>query len=84
MVVDVIPPAGESVYFCPPGVTPAEWLEAKLVQGKKRMFGPREVRIAFRRAFPYETFKALVYGHKRARGYELLPHAPLEPNDLEG
>ena len=29
---------------------------------KKQIFGPREVRIAFRKVFPYEIFKAVVYG----------------------
>jgi hypothetical protein len=42
--------------------TDAEWLEVKFVTAKKRLFGPRELRIAFRHVFPYDSFKALVYG----------------------
>jgi hypothetical protein len=62
MTVDRLPPPGETVWFCPPGTTPAQWIEAKLVECKRRLLGPRVVRIEFRNPFPYETFKHLVYG----------------------
>jgi hypothetical protein len=62
MTVDRLPPPEETVWFCPPGTTPAEWIEAKLVESKRRLLGPRVVRIEFRNPFPYETFKHLVYG----------------------
>jgi hypothetical protein len=61
--VESFPPKGQSAWFCPPGVTTQEeWIEVKLVDMKKRLFGPREVRIAFRKVFPYEIFKTVVYG----------------------
>jgi hypothetical protein len=62
MTVDRLPAQGETVWFCPPGTTPAEWIEAKLVESRRRLLGPRVVRIEFRNPFPYETFKHLVYG----------------------
>jgi hypothetical protein len=62
MTVDRLPPCGETVWFCPPRTTPSEWIEAKLVESKRRLLGPRVVRIEFRNPFPYETFKHLVYG----------------------
>ena len=39
-----------------------EWIEVKLIGTKKKLFGPREVRVSFRKVFPYEIFKAVVYG----------------------
>jgi hypothetical protein len=68
MTVDQLPPGGQSVWFCPPGTTPSDWIEAKLVESKRRLFGPRVVRIAFRNPFPYETFKNLVYGPEAVGG----------------
>ena len=64
LTVDAFPPKGQqSLWFCPPGVTAQEeWIEVKLVSFKKRLFGPREVRIAFRKVFPYDLFKTVVYG----------------------
>jgi hypothetical protein len=62
MTVEQLPPKEQSVWFCPPGTTPSEWIEAKLIESKRRLFGPRVVRIAFRNPFPYETFKHVVYG----------------------
>jgi hypothetical protein len=62
MTVDQLPPKDQPVWFCPPGTTPSEWIEAKLIESKRRLFGPRVVRIAFREPFGYETFKQLVYG----------------------
>src|SRR4051794_28031876 len=62
LTVENLPPRDHAVWFCPPGTTPSEWIEAKLVEAKRRLFGPRVVRIAFSRPFPYETFKHVVYG----------------------
>ena len=62
MTVDRLPPADQAVWFCPPGTTPSEWIEARLIESKRRLFGPRVVRIAFLKPFSYETFKHLVYG----------------------
>jgi hypothetical protein len=62
MTVDQLPPKDLAVYFCPPGTMPSDWIEAKLIEAKRRLFGPRVVRIAFSRPFPYETFKHVVYG----------------------
>ncbi len=62
MNVDQLPPRDHAVWFCPPGTTPSEWIEATLIESSRRLFGPRVVRIAFRTAIPYETFKNLVYG----------------------
>jgi hypothetical protein len=61
--VDAFPPREQPVYFCPPGVSSQEeWIEVKVIDSKKRLFGPREVRIVFRKVFPYEIFKNMVYG----------------------
>lgn len=61
--VDAFPPKDQTIWFCPPGVSKEdEWIEVKLVDTKKRLFGPREARIAFRKVFPYEIFKTVVYG----------------------
>ncbi len=60
--VEALPATEQSVWLCPPGTSTPEWLEARLVQSKKKLLGPRHVRIAFLRIFPYEYFKALVYG----------------------
>jgi hypothetical protein len=62
MTVDQLPPEDQPVWFCPPGTTPSEWIEATLIESRRRLLGPRVVRIAFRSAIPYETFKTLVYG----------------------
>jgi hypothetical protein len=62
MTVDQLPPPDQPVWFCPPGTCPSEWIEARLIESKRRLFGPRVVRIAFLKPFPYETFKHLVYG----------------------
>jgi hypothetical protein len=68
MTVDRLPPQGETVWFCPPGTIPAEWIEARLIESRRRLLGPRVVRIEFRNPFPYETFKHLVYGPDALRG----------------
>jgi hypothetical protein len=62
MVVDRLPPLDQSVWFCPPGTAPLAWIEARLVECKRRFLGPRIVRIEFCTPFSYETFKHLVYG----------------------
>jgi hypothetical protein len=62
MTVDRLPPPDQTVWFCPPRTTPSEWIEAKLIESKRRLLGPRVVRIEFLSPFPYETFKHLVYG----------------------
>ena len=61
--VETIPPGDQPIWFCPPGMAANdEWIEVKLIGCKKRLFGAREARIAFRKVFPYEIFKAVVYG----------------------
>ena len=71
LVVDSLPPKDQPVYFCPPGVTPNdEWIEVKVIAARKKMFGPREVRITFRKVFPYEIFKAVVYGPDAIKSVE--------------
>ncbi len=80
MTVETVPPSDLDVWFCPNGVNPPEWREAKQVPAKKRIFESREVRITFRKIFPYEMFKALVYGIEARRGYE-LPHLVLPEED---
>lgn len=62
MTVDRLPPPDQPVWFCPPGTTPTDWIEAKLIEAKRRLFGPRIVRLSFPKPFPYETFKSVVYG----------------------
>jgi hypothetical protein len=60
--VENLPGAESTVWFCPPGATPGDWLEAAPVQSVELPDGRRELRIAFRRILPYATFKTLVYG----------------------
>jgi hypothetical protein len=62
MTVDLLPPQDRSVWFCPPGTAPSEWIEARLIEARRRLFGPRVVRIAFCKPFSYDTFKHVVYG----------------------
>jgi hypothetical protein len=62
MTVERLPPQDQPVWFCPPGTTPTEWIEARLVESKRRFLGPRVVRIEFLKPFAYDTFKHLVYG----------------------
>jgi hypothetical protein len=80
MTVETVPPPDLDVWFCPHGVNPPEWIEAKQVPAKKRIFESREVRIMFRKNFHYETYKTLVYGIEARRGYE-LPHQVLPEED---
>jgi hypothetical protein len=70
MTVEQLPPKGQSVWFCPPGTTPTEWIEATLIESKRRLLGPRVVRITFRDPFRYETFKQLVYGPDALAGHK--------------
>lgn len=61
--VDTLPPKDLPIWFCPPGITANdEWIEVKTINLRKRLFGAREIRVAFRKVFPYEIFKAVVYG----------------------
>ncbi len=68
MTVEQLPPSDQTVWFCPPGTTPVEWIEARLIEAKRRLFGPRVVRIAFLKPFSYDTFKHLVYGPEALGG----------------
>ena len=74
MTVDQLPQIKAPLWFCPPGVgetapsSQADWIEAKLIDSRRRLFGPRLVRVVFRKSFPYEVFKAVVYGRERVGG----------------
>jgi hypothetical protein len=81
MTVDRLPPTGQPVWFCPPGTTPNAWIEATLIESKRRLFGPRIVRIAFCNSFPYQTFKDLVYGPDALGGQSAEPSALREKSD---
>lgn len=71
MIVEQLPPTKDQVWFYASGAgsnansTPSDWIESKLIESRKRLFGPRVVQIAFRGSFPYEVFKAVVYGPAR-------------------
>lgn len=69
--VETLPFAERSVWFCPPETAAAEWLEATLVQRHQQKTGLQHARIAFQRMLPYETFKALVYGHPAPAAVEV-------------
>jgi hypothetical protein len=80
--VDAFPPKGQPVWLCPPGLASTEeWIEVKVVGEKKRLFGPREVRVAFRKVFPYDIFKAVVYGPDSMKASE--PQATWTPVESE-
>jgi hypothetical protein len=80
--VDAFPPKGQPVWFCPPGTTEQdEWLEVKVITAKKRLFGAREVRVTFRKAIPFDVFKAVVYGMNASGAPE--PTVPYLPEDAE-
>ena len=69
--VDRFPPLEVSTWFCPPGVDAKDdWLEMKVLEVRKRIFGKREARVIFRNIFPYEIFKAVVYGPDAFRSRE--------------
>jgi hypothetical protein len=71
MTVESFPPRGQPVFFCPPGLgNQDEWIEVTVVGARKRLFGAREVRITFRKVFPYEIFKTVVYGPDALRDSE--------------
>lgn len=79
LTVESFPPKGVPVWFCPPGVSsPDEWIEVNLVSTRKRLFGPREVRVAFRKVFPYEIFKSVVYGPDALKVTDQPAWVPLE------
>jgi hypothetical protein len=64
-------PTTPSVWFCPPSLSlsaPKVWLEARVIEVRKRLMGPRRMRIIFRKSFPYEIFKAVVYGPEAVGG----------------
>ena len=84
LIVDSRPPKDQPVYFCPPGVTPNdEWIEVKVIDARKKMFGPREVRITFRKVFPYEVFKAVVYGPDAIKTVEAPAWLPEDAADRD-
>jgi hypothetical protein len=63
LTVDRHPPKDQPIWFCPPGITTNDqWLETRMIDARKKFLGPREVRLSFRLLFPYEIFKAVVYG----------------------
>jgi hypothetical protein len=71
LTVENLPPDGQVVWFRPPGLAATEdWVEARLVQARKKLFGPREVRLSFRKVLPYDLFKAVVYGPDAYQGVE--------------
>jgi hypothetical protein len=74
--VERFPPRGQPVWFQPPGGAPDEWLEVRVIEAKKRLFGPRQLLIAFRKTFPYEMFKAVVYGREALGGAPPKDRAP--------
>jgi hypothetical protein len=69
MTVDRLPPKDQAVWFCPPGTSPVQWIEARLVESKRHLFGPRVVRIEFHKPFSYDAFKHLVYGPDALGGH---------------
>jgi hypothetical protein len=82
--VDVYPPKEQAVWFCPPGVTAQEdWIEVKVVGTKKRLFGPRELRVAFRKIFPYEVFKTVVYGPDAFKNAQVPQWMPEESDERD-
>jgi hypothetical protein len=86
LIVTALPPPSQSVWFCPPSTAPAaspsDWLEARVIEARKRWLGPRLVRLIFRKNFPYETFKAVVYGPEGVGGYR--PHLWIPEGIKEG
>jgi hypothetical protein len=82
--VERFPPKDQAVWFRPPGVSAEdEWIEVKLVGTKKRLFGSREARIAFRKVFPYEVFKAVVYGPDAFRSVQPPAWIPEEADERD-
>lgn len=84
LTVESFPPKEQSLWFCPPGANAnEEWIEVKLIGSRKRIFGPREIRIAFRKVFPYEIFKAVVYGPEAFQHSPLPKWLPEEANERD-
>lgn len=84
LTVDSFPPKDHAVWFCPPGVsTSEEWIEVKMIDVRKKLFGPREARVAFRKIFPYEIFKAVVYGPDSFQIVEKPAWVPLEAEERD-
>ena len=82
--VETFPPKDQPLFFCPPGTKEIEeWIEVKLIDMKKKLFGPREVRLAFRKVFPYEVFKAVVYGPDAFQQVEQPVWLPEESEDRD-
>jgi hypothetical protein len=84
LIVENFPPKDKPVFFCPPGAAAnEEWMEVKLIAAKKRLFGPREIRIAFRKVFPYEVFKAVVYGPDSLSSVDTPAWVPAENEERD-
>jgi len=84
LTVDGLPPKETPLYFRPPGVSPEEdWIEVRPVGSRKRFLGPREVRIIFRHVFPYESFKAVVYGPDALQEFPPPVWHPLDSSERE-
>jgi hypothetical protein len=82
--VDTLPPKDQAIWFCPPGITATdEWIEVKTINLRKKLFGAREVRVAFRKIFPYEVFKAVVYGPDAIRTVEKPAWLPEDATDRD-
>lgn len=82
--VEAFPPKDKTIWFCPPGVSATDdWIEVKLIDARKKLFGAREVRIAFRKAFPYEIFKAVVYGPDSFKAVEQPAWVPIEADERD-
>lgn len=60
--VEELPPLDQPVWFTPSVVSETPWIESKVIAATKLSKGPRLVRIAFQRVFPYDLFKYVVYG----------------------
>jgi hypothetical protein len=84
LTVESFPPKDQPLWFCPPGVAASdEWIEVKLIGVKKKLFGPREVRVAFRKVFPYEIFKAVVYGPDAFKAVEPPAWVPEDASERD-
>jgi hypothetical protein len=84
LTVDTFPPKDRALWFCPPGVSAnEEWIEVKLVDARKRIFGPRQLRVAFCKVFPYEIFKAVVYGPDAFKSVEPPAWVPIEADERD-
>jgi hypothetical protein len=68
LIVERFPPDGRPVWLHPPGGASDDWLEVRVVETKKRLFGPRQLRVAFCKALPYEVFQAVFSGPNAVGG----------------